>query len=306
MIVTLAQEHALYLVLTIIAALLLAAVILILVYRQQAREAAARERELKGAMLELRAKECDEKRHTEELEKTKAALMNMMEDLTESYEKLKQLDELKTDFVTNVSHELRTPLTSLILGLDLLEKERDPKKRGEMMAMLRRNAERLQRTVHGILDYSVIEAGRMQLERKPFSLDGLLASVAEAEHPKAAAKGVRLTASSPPLTALGDAEWVERALLNIVDNAIKFTDRGGVAMTARMEKGHISVAVKDTGRGIRKRDLPRVFEKFTKFERHVPGTGLGLWLSKQVIEKLGGQIRMASVRGKGKIGRAHV
>ncbi|MFC2174487.1 ATP-binding protein [archaeon] len=263
-------------------------------------QAETRTRKLEGALRRLKKKEAEDQAHTTELEKTKEALMHAMDDLTDSYEKLKGLDELKSDFVTNVSHELRTPLTTLGLTFDLLEKEKNPGKRREMMEMLHRNTRRLQDTVDTILDFSVIESGKASLEKKRFSLSSLANEVVKAEGPKAEVKGVSLEVNVPKgLFVTGDRRWLARAFTNLVDNAVKFTDKGYVRVSAKRQKSYILVSVKDSGKGISKKDLPKIFNKFIKLETHVPGSGVGLWATQKVVERQGGKIWVESKKGKG-------
>ena len=290
----------LVLLLIIIASLLLALSILLRFHKTSTRYSKRRERKLRKTMLELRAKEKQAVQQAQELENTKIALLNMMEDLSESYEKLKELDKLKTDFVTNVSHELRTPLTTISLAFDLLEKEEDTQTREDILEMLCRNVVRLRRTVDNILDFSAIEAGKVILAKKPFDLRKTILSSVEDERPKLLAKGLLLRLEIPRvLKAVGDEEWTSRVLLNLIENSLKFTDRGTLTITAKRQKDYIRVSVKDSGRGIRKTDMPKIFNKFTKFEKHIPGSGLGLWASRQAIEEQGGKMTIESKRGKG-------
>jgi len=284
----------------IVAALLLAIALLVWFYQNEKRSARRREVHLRRAMLELKKKQKEAQQSKNELMNTKLALMNMVEDLTESYEKLKGLDNLKSDFVANVSHELRTPITTITLSFDLLQKEKNPKKRKELLSMVRRNVLRLNKTVDSILDFSAVEAGAITLSTERLKLRGLVLEVVQEEAPKAEAKGIQLSTSVPhSLEVKVDRELAHRALLNIVDNAIKFTDKGHVKISAKQQKDYIIVSVKDSGRGIRKKDLPKIFGKFAKLEKHVPGSGIGLWVSKKIIENHGGKIEVKSERKRG-------
>ena len=284
----------------IITALLLAMAILLWFYRKEKRSVRRRERNLKNALLELKKKQKEAQESKKELMDTKLALMNMVEDLTESYKKLKELDSLKSDFVTNVSHELRTPITTITLSFDLLAKEKSPKKRKELLEMIHRNVHRLNKTVNAILDFSVVDAKKMSLNKERTKLAVLVDEIVKEEAPKAEAKHILLSASIPPsVTVMVDRELAHRALLNIVDNAIKFTDKGYVKISAKQQKDYISVSIKDSGRGIRKKDLPKIFGKFAKLEKHVPGSGIGLWVTKKIVENHGGKIEVKSKRGIG-------
>ena len=284
----------------IIAVLSIALFLLAWIYWSQKRRARARETHVKRAMRELKKKQAELQTSRQELLNTKLALMNMVEDLTASYEKLKGLDKLKSDFVTNVSHELRTPITTITLSFDLLEKETNPKKRKELLGMLKRNVVRLSKTVNSILDFSAVEAGKITLSPERARLRSLVSEIIQEEAPKANAKGIALTEEIPAAIAVSvDRELAHRALLNIIDNAIKFTDRGFVRISAKRQKDYITVTIKDSGRGIDKTDLPRIFGKFAKLEKHTPGSGIGLWVSKSIIERHGGKIEVKSERKKG-------
>ncbi len=286
--------------LLIIILLLTAMAILVWVYQEDRHDARKKEARIKRAMAELRRKEKEAQESKAELEKTKLALMNMVEDLSGSYEKLKELDRLKSDFVTNVSHELRTPITTITLSFDLLRKEKDKAKRNELLRMMQRNVGRLSRTVNTILDFSAMEAGAVRVSKEKVELRSLIREVSQEEMPKARVKGIALTVKAPAgIWVYADRELAHRALLNIVDNAIKFTDKGCVRIYAKKQKDYIIVSVKDSGRGIRKSDLPKIFGKFAKLEEHVPGSGIGLWVSKKIIEQHGGKIEAKSKRGAG-------
>ncbi|MCK4327096.1 MAG: HAMP domain-containing histidine kinase [Candidatus Diapherotrites archaeon] len=294
------QATGLVLTFVVVFSLILALIVVNLWQRRVEDEARAHERVLRKALQRLRKKEAEDSAHAKELEKTKEALLHAMDDLTDSYERLKDLDEMKSDFVTNVSHELRTPLTTLGLGFDLLEKEKNPAKKKEILEMLYRNIRRLQATVDAILDFSVIEAGKAVVENKRVDLRALILEIADGERPKAKVKGIALKAEVPKgFYVRGDKRWLTRAITNLVGNAVKFTDKGYVRISAKKQKDYILVSIKDTGRGIRKKDLSKIFDKFIKLETHVPGSGVGLWASKKVIEEHGGKIWIESQRGKG-------
>ena len=113
-------------------------------------------------------------------------------------------------------------------------------------------------------------------------------------------KGIKLNKSLSPLPKIkGDREWLTRAIMNVVDNSIKFTKRGSIKISTKQQKNYIVLVIKDSGRGIREKDLPHIFNKFTKLEKHVPGTGVGLWITKRTVEEHGGTITVTSKRKKG-------
>ncbi len=298
--IELTTETSGFLLLFVIVASLAVAMLVLNLWRKRVeQQSLSHQRELTKAIKLIRKKELEAVKHTKELEKTKSALLNMMEDLTDSYEKLKELDDLKSDFVISVSHELRTPLTSIILGFELLEKEKNPVKQKEIWELLIRNTQRLQRTINDILKFSAMDSGKVVFRKKQFDLKKVLQNVV-AEEKQRIKTGVEfnLLVSSIPLV-IGDEEWIHRAVTNLVDNAIKYTNKGQITISAKRQKSYIVVSVMDSGTGIPKKFLPHVFNKFVKPEKQKVGAGVGLWLTKQTIEKHGGRIWIESKKGKG-------
>lgn len=242
-------------------------------------------------------------------------------ELSEANRKLQTLDQLKSEFVSNASHELRTPLTAIRMSVDNLldgvAGETGPKLQ-RYLATVKSNTDRLARLVTDLLDLSRIEAGRVELRRSAVPLPDLMQEMAENLGPMAARKGLTLAVSpsGTPLLAFADRDKVQQVLINLVENAMKFTPEGGqITVSARAGDSplqppgspaaprSVEVAVEDTGEGIPPDELPSIFEKFYQVRREgrakPQGTGLGLAISKSLIELHGGWIRVESEVGRG-------
>ncbi|HET9124887.1 MAG TPA: GAF domain-containing sensor histidine kinase [Solirubrobacteraceae bacterium] len=230
-------------------------------------------------------------------------------------QELRELDRLKTDFVSSASHELRTPITSIRGYLDILVEgeagELTEEQRG-FLGVVDRNAHRLQALVEDLLVVSRIESGRLELSVRDVDLLALSDRVAESMAPQLAQGGVRLTLrGTGPLEMPVDERRVEQVLTNLVSNAVKFTERGGeVTVTVAEQDGGAQLTVADSGIGISPQDLRHLFEKFfraeTATERGIPGTGLGLAICRGIIEAHGGTIAVDSVPGEGTTVRVHI
>jgi signal transduction histidine kinase len=229
-------------------------------------------------------------------------------ELEDAMAKLRELDKNKDDFISLVSHELKTPLTSIsasaeaLLSKDLKLPETD---REKLLAIVRYEAERLSRLINVLLDMSRLEAGRMIFNYRITNLAALVRQNAEAYRLAIEQKGLHLEveiASDQRLRrALCDADRVVQALTNLLSNAIKYTERGRITVTLNItETANQPLArlvVADTGIGIRPEDNAKVFDRFQQIERidtHHEGLGLGMPLSKMLVEAMGGEIHFAS------------
>jgi signal transduction histidine kinase len=220
-------------------------------------------------------------------------------------EQLLELDTLKDEFVSNVSHELRTPLTSISGYVELmLEDERDAEKRS-YLEIVDRNAERLLGLVSDLLFSARLQGGRLELDRTEVDLHQLVVQAIESARPRAETAGVELTATTAPVPIVsGEAVRLAQLVDNLVSNAIKFTPSGGrVAVRLSSEEGLVRFEVSDTGIGISEQERERLFERFFRsqnaLERQIQGTGLGLYISKAIVEAHGGRIGVDSKAGEG-------
>jgi signal transduction histidine kinase len=213
----------------------------------------------------------------------------------------------KTEFLAKLSHEIRTPLGTIVGMADLLvERPPGPEYR-ECVDMLRRASQALFGLVNDVLDLSKIEAGRLELQRTAFSPFELLESVTQLLRPAAEQKGIRLVSDATPAASpmiVGDVSRLRQILLNLISNAVKFTDEGAVTVSMRADSpGVLRFAVEDTGIGIPPEKLTKVFEDFEQVtspgERERGGTGLGLGIAKRLVELMGGRISAESEPGRG-------
>lgn len=217
----------------------------------------------------------------------------------------------KTRYVVSVSHELRTPLNAILGYAQLLE--RDPallQPQLDSVKVMRRSAEHLASLVDGLLDISRIEAGSFRLNRGPINLGEFLDQMADMVRLQASVKGLDFhfqTSSPLPSFVLADGKRLRQILLNLLSNAIKYTQVGSATLRVRY-RGEVAIfEVIDTGMGIPKEDLERIFEPFergrTSTVQYVPGTGLGLTIAHLLTELMGGELSVESEVGKGSVFR---
>ncbi len=235
----------------------------------------------------------------------------LYEQLNESEKKVREAGIIKENFMANMSHEIRTPMNAIIGFTNLLQKEQLNEKSREFVNSIQNSGESLLEIINDILDFSKIEAGMMRIESNPFSLRELLHSVksmfAAKIQPKDLSFMVNIENSIPDLL-IGDAVRLTQILVNLVNNAIKFTNSGGIEINATADKKtedriEISISVKDTGIGIASHKMEAIFERFQQADedttRKYGGTGLGLSIVKQLIELQNGTIHVSSVLNKG-------
>jgi hypothetical protein len=218
--------------------------------------------------------------------------------------RLKELDELKSKFVSDVSHELRTPVTALRLQLDMLERG-SVERRAHYLSMLRQQTDLLTRLIEDILDLSRLERDKAEAQFAPVDLNALAEQVVSAQQPRAAAAGLRLAfepeARLPP--ALGAANQLQQVITNLVANAVNYTRTGWVRVRTRLDGAQVCLEVQDTGLGIDPEDLPNLFERFYRGKQAaqsgIPGTGLGLGIVKEIVDLHRGTIDVQSRVGQG-------
>ncbi len=223
-------------------------------------------------------------------------------------EALAELDRAKTAFFSNVSHEFRTPLTLMLGPLEeLLSSERSADEMRQQAELAHRNGTRLLRLVNSLLDFSRIEAGRVQASYEPTDLAEFSAEIASSFRSAIERAGMRLTLECAPLPqpVFVDREMWEKVLLNLLSNAFKFTLEGeiGVVVQASEDGRWAKVKVRDTGIGIPESEMPKLFERFHRIEgaqgRSFEGSGIGLALVQELVKLHGGKISAESTFGRG-------
>ena len=241
-----------------------------------------------------------------------AQLAENVEALRESEQRAHAASRAKSTFLANMSHELRTPLNGILGFAQLLarRKNRDTDDR-EGLDVIIQSGEHLLNLINDVLSLSKIEAGRVTLEHTPFDLVTLINDVENVVRLRAEEKGLNLVREvdeqTLPTAVIGDERRLRQILINLMGNAVKFTERGSVTLRARWTNGRAEFDVADTGPGIAPQDLARLFEPFVQTEsgqRSKEGTGLGLALSRDLARLMGGDITVESARGKGS--RFHV
>jgi signal transduction histidine kinase/DNA-binding response OmpR family regulator len=222
-------------------------------------------------------------------------------------EALAEIDRAKTTFFSNVSHEFRTPLTLMLGPIQdaLAERERLSPEDAERWELLHRNGLRLSKLVNTLLDFSRIEAGRLEAATEPTDLSALTRDLASAFRSAIERAGLRLSVDAPTLADLAyvDRDMWEKIVLNLLSNALKFTFEGEIWVSLRLDGAEIELSVRDTGVGVPPDELPRLFERFYRVRgtesRTHEGTGIGLALVQELAKLHGGTVRAASVVGQG-------
>ncbi len=213
---------------------------------------------------------------------------------------------VKSQFLATMSHEMRTPLHGILGSTRLIRDEPLTATARERLELVDRSGRHLLDLISDILDFSRSEAGELRLHAVPFDFDALLRDVVGMASASARDKGLSIECASTlgaPVWQSGDAKRLRQVLINLVGNAVKFTDQGAVTVSARRQGTGIVVAVRDTGIGIDPAFLPRVFDPFqqgdSSYARRHDGTGLGLTISRELARAMGGDITCESVPGQG-------
>jgi PAS domain S-box-containing protein len=219
----------------------------------------------------------------------------------------KELERLKSDFISTVSHELRTPLTSIKGYVDLvLAGDVGPltPEQKEFLTIVSQNTTRLTELINDLLEIERLESGKIEFEFAEFDLAEVLGNVARSLHVNAEQKGLEFLTEIPSgLKVRGDRDRLTQVFLNLLSNAIKYTPAGTVELRAHQEDDAVVVEVRDTGIGLSESDLQKLFQKFFRsdnpYVRKVGGTGLGLSIAKAIVERHGGTITVTSQLGQG-------
>lgn len=247
----------------------------------------------------------------EDLQKTTVSRDSLAQEVVEhkrTQEKLKEAMNIKSKFTSMVSHELRTPLTAIKEGIGIvLDGSTGPLNddQKDFLDTAKRNVDRLHRLINEVLDFAKMESGKMEYKMLENDLNAAIKEIVEVQKTVAQGKGLYLRTELD--SNLGkikfDHDKVIQVLTNLTNNALKFTEQGGITITSAKDGQFIKVAVKDTGEGIKEEDLPKIFQEFqqvgTDKYRKPGSTGLGLAISKEIIEAHNGKIWIESKRGTG-------
>ena len=251
------------------------------------------------------------RQHAEQLAQANLALHENAENLRLAKQKAEEATRLKSEFLANMSHEIRTPMNAVIGMAHLALRTGLSPKQEAYVHKIHRAGLSLMGIINDILDFSKIEAGRLEVEYVPFSLDDVLANVASVSAQKANEKGLHYffdIANDVPAQLCGDGLRLGQVLINLVNNAIKFTHSGEVELGCRMKQGadgntYLQFWVRDTGIGIANEQLARLFQPFSQADgsttRKYGGTGLGLSISQHLVQLMQGKIAVQSQLGLG-------
>jgi signal transduction histidine kinase len=232
----------------------------------------------------------------------------LFNEVAQKSRELELASQHKSQFVANMSHELRTPLAAVLGYAELMQEgfyEPQGPKSLDALTRIRANGKHLLELINSVLDIAKIEAGQFSLNLAEYALDSVVETVRAATESLAQNKKLafRTEVAKPLPIGVGDEQRLTQVLLNLVGNAIKFTDVGEVRVTATATDGQFALSVSDTGPGIAEHDRARIFEQFHQVDnsntRAKGGTGLGLAIAKQIVEMHGGRIWVESMMGKG-------
>ncbi len=238
-------------------------------------------------------------------------IMQDITELTEEREKAIKADHAKSEFLTNMSHELRTPLNGILGFSDILKNTPLIDEQREYVNIIQTSGKHLTDIITDILDFSRMEAGKFELHPTKTDLRPLINKIVSIVRYSAETKGLEFTANighSIPQTVEVDHSKLKQVLLNLLSNAVKFTDEGSVQLTVHLQerqnnKARILFKITDTGIGIKEKDQEKIFESFYQADmstcKRVDGTGLGLTICKEMLEKMGVMLKFNSKYGKG-------
>jgi signal transduction histidine kinase len=222
-------------------------------------------------------------------------------------EKAIRSDQLKTAFLSNMSHEIRTPMNAIVGFSSLIEDEKDQNTRAQYVDIIQNSSDNLLKLINDIIELSKIETSDFQLNYEAFTIDQLFTAVKQIilnEQKKHKRSNIELifNDSTTNKTIISDPRRIQQLLINLIVNALKFTEKGSVIIDAKLNNNLLQFTVKDTGIGIKPEDLPKIFDRFVKFDHHgsnKEGSGIGLTLVQHIVEVLKGEITVESKENSG-------
>ncbi|MCI1721075.1 MAG: ATP-binding protein [Bacteroidales bacterium] len=229
------------------------------------------------------------------------AFKENQQELTAAKEKAEAMDKLKSSFLANMSHEIRTPLNAIVGFSDLITTSDDAEEKTQYMQIIHENNDLLLNLINDILDLSKMEAGMVDLHYEDVDVNGLCLSIIKSEKLKIKNNVEAIFDEQLPECVINtDRSRLMQLITNMFNNAIKYTRSGNIKLGYKwIDKEHIRFHITDTGVGISKENLKKIFDRFVKLNRFVQGTGLGLAICSTIIEKMGGEIGVESEEGKG-------
>ncbi len=266
--------------------------------------------EIKSIIRSIRKnkyKAADEIRLTSSLYELEGEIKGMFLKTRNDIENLKKLEQMRTEFLGNVSHELRTPIFGIQGYLETLLSGaiNDKTVNKKFLLKAARHAENLNNLLNDLIDISMIESGQMRMSFRYFNVKEYLESIAADMHHIAEDKGIEMSVGEikPKLQLFGDKARLKQVMVNLISNAVKYTDAGSVKILVEEEGKEGRIIVEDTGIGISEADMARVFERFYRVDkdrsRTVGGTGLGLAIVKHILEAHGTKVEVESKLGEG-------
>jgi signal transduction histidine kinase len=245
----------------------------------------------------------------EVLETLEQRVYDRTRELAEANERLKELDRLKSKFVSDVSHELRTPITSLMLNVELLEHGK-PEKREQYLHVIRQQTARQVQLIEDILNLSRLELSITKLKSVPVDVNALIEQAVNIYRSSAEAANLNLTFTPAPdqPVVMGVESHLSQVVTNLIANAINYTPAGSVDVSTKLDGDEVLIEVRDTGLGIAPEDMPHLFERFYrgKLTWQVRGSGLGLAIVKEIAEVHHGRVEVDSQAGVGSTFRVYL
>jgi len=276
--------------------------------KEREKEIAVNTRELRNSKKELESSKDKLERNVRNLQVSRNAMLNIMEDINSANEKLKSLDKAKDEFLSVVSHELKTPITPMKAYLEMLIDKDLGKlnpRQEKSLRIIHRNIGRLKLLIDDLLDITRLETGRMRLNFEKRDIRKLIRNVISEMKTTAKEKNIDLSSELGMLPYVeADSDRLIQVLTNLIDNALKFTHQGGsIKISAAHKDNRVIISVKDTGIGISEKHLPQIFKKFyqvdSSLKRKYSGTGLGLSICRGIIDQHNGNIWIESELNKG-------